>query len=266
MIRSAKASNRAMPIPTGAARQRRSQPMSTATHTDSSVPETMTFTLTGAVHGARLTLPLATSSLAYGLVFGVLAGGVGLGLAEVALMSTLVFSGAAQLVVLGLWSVPLPIAGILVATLVVSLRHLLLGAALQPWLVRLTARRAYGSIFFLTDESWALATRHFSAGGRDAAFFLGSGLTMAVAWIVGCVLGRAGGSWLTDPAHWGLDFAFTAVFVALLVSFWRGRGDLLPWGVAAVVALLAHRWLPGQWYIILGALAGSGAGAVRDAH
>lgn len=229
-------------------------------------PDAPTFTLAGALHGARLTLPLAASSLAYGLVFGVLARGVGMRLGEVALMSTLVFSGAAQLVVLGLWAAPLPIAGILVATLVVSLRHLLLGAALQPWFARLPVRRAYGTIFFLTDESWALAMRHFNAGGRDVAFFLGSGITMATAWIVGCILGRAGGSWLTDPARWGLDFAFTAVFVALLVGFWRGRGDLLTWGVAAVVALLAHRWLPGQWYIILGALAGSGIGAVRDAR
>ncbi|HEY8597265.1 MAG TPA: AzlC family ABC transporter permease [Thermomicrobiales bacterium] len=244
--------------------------MSTTLHartpTATPTPDAITFTPAGAAHGARLTLPLAASSLTYGLVFGVLARGVGLQLGEVALMSTLVFSGAVQLVAIGLWVTPLPIAGILVATLVVSLRHLLLGAALQPWFARLPVRRAYGSIFFLTDESWALATRHFSAGGRDAAFFLGSGLMMAVAWIVGCLLGRAGGAWLSDPARWGLDFAFTAVFVALLVGFWRGRGDLLPWGVAAIVALLAHRWLPGQWYIILGALAGSGAGAVRDAR
>ena len=97
----------------------------------------------------------------------------------------------------------------------------------------LSPRRAYGALFFLTDESWALSLRAFGSGGRDAAFFLGSGLTMTVAWIGGSVLGRAGGSWLTDPARWGLDFAFTAVFVALLVGSWRGRRDLLPWAVAA---------------------------------
>src|SRR5262245_35695771 len=181
-------------------------------------------------------------------------------------MSGLVCAGAGQLVVLGLRAAPLPVAGITLATAIVNLRHLLLGAALRPWLGRLPARQAYGPAFFLSDESWAMTLREFATGGRDGAFLLGSGLTMSAAWIAGCLTGRAAGSWLTDPARWGLDFAFTAVFVALLVGRWRGRVDLLPWVVAAIVALGAHRWLPGQWYILLGALAGSGIGALRDAR
>ena len=224
------------------------------------------FTVAGALHGARATLPLAAGSVASGIVFGILARGVDLSLAEVTLMSVAVFSGSAQFLALGLWATPLPIGGILVATLIVSLRHLLLGATLRPAFARLSARRVYGSLFFLSDETWALMTRHLRAGGRDAAFLLGSGLLMAVAWVGGCVIGRAGSGWLTDPAHWGLDFAFTAVFVAQLVGCWRGRGDLLPWTVAAVAALAAERWLPGQWYIIIGALAGSAVGVRRDAR
>jgi 4-azaleucine resistance transporter AzlC len=224
------------------------------------------FSRAGLFTGIRRTLPVAASSLAYGLVFGMLARGAGLSLGEVGLMSGLVCAGASQFVALGLWTTPLPVAGIIVATAIVNLRHLLLGAALRPWLGRLPARQAYGPAFFLSDESWALTLREFTAGGRDGAFLLGSGLTMSAAWIGGCLLGRGAGSWLADPAHWGLDFAFTAVFAALLVGQWRGRGDLLPWTVAAVVALAAHRWLPGQWYIVLGALAGSGIGALRDAR
>jgi predicted branched-subunit amino acid permease len=41
---------------------------------------------------------------------------------------------------------------------------------------------------------------------------------------------------------------------------WRGKPSLLPWGVAAVVAVLGHEFLPGHWYILLGGLAGSLAG------
>jgi predicted branched-subunit amino acid permease len=68
-----------------------------------------------------------------------------------------------------------------------------------------------------------------------------------------------------NPAHWGLDFAFVAVFVALLAGMWKGKGDLLPWAAAAAVAVAAAHWLPGEWYIILGALAGSLTGALRHA-
>ena len=60
-------------------------------------------------------------------------------------------------------------------------------------------------------------------------------------------------------------FAALAVFVAILVPMWRGRADALPWVVAAGVALLVSRLLPGtSWHIVAGALAGAGAGAWRD--
>ena len=208
-------------------------------------PEMMTFTRAGLLAGVRQTLPLAMSGIPVSLIFGILAHGAGLSLAEVGLMSSIVCAGAAQFVALGLWTSPLPVAGIIVATAIVNLRHLLLGASLRPWLGDLPARQTYGPVFFLSDESWALTLREFTAGGRDGAFLLGNGLTMSAAWVGGCLLGRGAGSRLTDPAHWGLDFAFTAVFAALLVGQWRGRGDLLPWTVAAAVAIAAHRWLPG---------------------
>ena len=41
----------------------------------------------------------------------------------------------------------------------------------------------------------------------------------------------------------------------------KGKSDP-PWTVAAAVAVAAHHWLPGQWYILLGGLAGSFAGVV----
>ena len=49
-----------------------------------------------------------------------------------------------------------------------------------------------------------------------------------------------------------------------LAGFWRGRGDVLPWTVAAGVAVAAKWWLPGTWYIVLGAVTGSLIGAWRE--
>jgi predicted branched-subunit amino acid permease len=73
------------------------------------------------------------------------------------------------------------------------------------------------------------------------------------------------GSLAQNPARWGLDFAFTAVFLALLVGVWKGKSDLLPWGVAAIVAVAAAHWLPGKWYILLGGLVGSALGGLWHA-
>jgi uncharacterized membrane protein len=109
----------------------------------------ISFTLAGALAGARRCVPIAISGCGIGLVFGTLAGQAGLGAGEAVLMSALVFSGAAQFVVLGLWAVPLPVATIVLATLVVGLRHVLMGAVLAPVFSKLPRLRAYGSVFFM---------------------------------------------------------------------------------------------------------------------
>lgn len=55
-----------------------------------------------------------------------------------------------------------------------------------------------------------------------------------------------------------------AFFAAVLVKLWRGRGDAMPWLIAAVTAVAVHLAVPGFWHVIAGALAGSIAGAIRD--
>jgi 4-azaleucine resistance transporter AzlC len=227
--------------------------------------EAITFDLAGALAGARRCLPVALSVFAYGTVFGVLSRQAGLSLPETLLMSGLVFAGSAQFVALGLWAAPLPVGTLIVTTLIINLRHLLMGAALRPWFARLSPAVRYGSLFFLTDENWALTMGEYARGGRNGAFLLGSGLALYVAWLGAALAGQTLGGALQDPARWGLDFAFTAVFLALLVGLWKGKADLLPWAVAAAVAIAAARWLPGKWYILLGGLAGSLAGAMRRA-
>jgi 4-azaleucine resistance transporter AzlC len=226
----------------------------------------VTFTWRGARAGARRVLPIVVGDFAFGVVLGVVARQTGLSLDATLLMSGLVFAGAAQIVALGLWATPLPVVSLILATLVVNLRHLLMGASLRPWFAHLRSTQAYGSVFFMVDETWALTMREFAGGGRDAAFLLGSGVTLWAAWVSSAAVGYLAGAAIQDPAQWGLDFLFTAVFIALLLGLWRGKSDLLPWVVAAVVAIAAATWLPGKWYILLGGLAGSLTGALRDAR
>ncbi len=233
---------------------------------EAAVVEEVTFTRAGALSGARQCLPFLLSDLAYGLVFGVLARQAGLRLAEVMLMSGLVVSGSAQLVVLGLWVAPLPVLAIALTTLIVNARYLVMGAALHPWLSRLSALKMYGVIFFLSDENWALAMREVALGRLDGAFLLGSGLLLTMAWVSSTAVGYLIGGAVPNLTQWGLDFAFVAVFIALLAGMWKGKSDLLPWLAAAVVAVAASFWLPGKWYILLGGLTGSLVGALRHAN
>lgn len=219
------------------------------------------FSLAGALYGARCSVALVLSDGATGVLFGVLARQAGMPTPAIVLMSALVFAGSAQFLALGLWPAPLPIV---FSTLVVNLRHLMMGASLWQWLSRLGTARLYGSLFFLTDESWALTVGQLDHGTGDRAFLLGSGLALYVSWIGGTLIGCLASGAIRDPATWGLDFAFTAVFAALLAGMFRGRRDLIPWTVAALVAVAVQWLLPGKWYLLAGGIAGSVVGALRD--
>jgi predicted branched-subunit amino acid permease len=137
-------------------------------------------------------------------------------------------------------------------------------AALKPWLGPLGRFLSYGSVFFTADENWAVSIAEMRAGGRDAGFFVGSGLSLWSFWVVSGLVGRAFGGALPAPERLGLDFIGTAVFTALAGRMWRGRRDLSPWIAAGTAAVLGTHILPGAWYLLAGGLTGSLVGAWRD--
>ncbi len=224
----------------------------------------VTFTIDGAVRGARAVLPIVPGAVAFGLIYGFLAGERGLSLLEIGLTSMLVFAGASQFLALELWGHPLPVAGLVLGVAILNLRHMLMGPALLPWLAHVRPVQAYTSLFFMTDESWGVSVAEERRGGRDAAFLLGAGAGLYGFWVAATVLGRAAGDLSYLVERWGLDYLTTAFFVALLAGFWRGPRDAAPWLVAGGVAVAAKWMLPGTWYIVLGALTGSLVGAWRD--
>jgi len=221
------------------------------------------FSADGVRRGVRATIPMGVSVATYGVVFGMLARQTGLTFPENILMNVFVLAGAAQTVVLDSWAYPLPIASIVLTTLLINLRLLLLGAAAQPWLRELPARKVYPMLHIMVDEGWAIAMNARARGERDIGFFLGCNLAVVIAWMPAMAAGHLLGGELGDPAAIGLDFAFTVVFAAMLFGGYRGRFDLLPWAAAAVAALIGWRLLPGTWYVLIGGLAGFGAGFWR---
>jgi predicted branched-subunit amino acid permease len=82
-----------------------------------------------------------------------------------------------------------------------------------------------------------------------------------VNWCFWTGIGTVVGGVIEDPARYGFDFAFTAIFLVLITGMWRGRASIAPLAASTVVALAAHTWLPGVWYIVLGGIAGAVAGA-----
>lgn len=217
--------------------------------------------------GARACVPVAISVAAYGLVWGVLARGAGLSLLEVIMMSALVFAGSAQFVALDLWTTApaaLPIGALVLAALIVNLRYLLLTATLRPLYPAKGLLGGAFSMYLVTDENWAMTVAAMARGQGSVAFLMGGGALAWMAWMCTNLVGYGLGSAIDDPARWGLDFAFTATFLALLLGMWKGRGDLVPWLVAALAAIVTSWLVEGSWHILVGGVVGSLVGAFLE--
>jgi predicted branched-subunit amino acid permease len=103
-----------------------------------------------------------------------------------------------------------------------------------------------------------------SRGGGSVAFLMGGGVLAWISWMSTNLIGYGLGSAIDDPARWGLDFAFTATFLALLLGMWKGKGDIVPWLVAALTAIATAQFVEGSWHILVGGIAGSLAGAAME--
>jgi predicted branched-subunit amino acid permease len=144
----------------------------------------------------------------------------------------------------------------------VCLRLLLIGASLRPWLGGASPAKIYPTLYLLTDSSWIVALRYRAQGGADPNFLVGSGVVTWITWVLSAAPGYWLGASLADPQRYGLDLVMPVFFVAMMVPIWRGLRAAIGWLVAAIVSLIAYRYLGGWWYVPLGAIAGSVTGGL----
>ncbi len=224
----------------------------------------VTVSLEGVRRGARAISPVLVGQLPYATVVGLSAQAHGFSMLEAALMSGLMFAGAAQLLALGAWVYPPPIFGTTLAATMVNLRFVLMGPLMAPWMDHLRGWKRWGLLFFLVDNAWAMSVQEIEKGKRDAGFLLGAGLVLWFFWVTGTMAGFLVGDFVAPPPGHPLFFAALAVFIAMLVPLWKGRRDILPWITAAATAALVSHLMPGTaWHVVAGAIAGSFVGLLQ---
>ncbi|WP_137135227.1 AzlC family ABC transporter permease [Rhizobium sp. FKY42] len=214
--------------------------------------------------GIKSILPLVLAALPIGFVFGTVASGNGLSPLETTLMSALVFAGGSQFVAMDLWQHPASWSALGLAALLVNLRHILMGASLARSLGLFRIWQKIPALLVMADENWALAEARANRQALTPAFYLGLALPFYLGWIMASLSGALFGTLLGDLAVYGLDFAFPAVFIVLLMGFWKGRQTGLVLLASASASLAVHTLVPGAWYIAAGALAGLAAALMPD--
>lgn len=219
------------------------------------------------VRGAReVTFALVAVAL-FGLAYGIAARDSGLEIWMAMLTSALLFAGASQFAALDLWQSPVAWLPLIIVIFAVNARHILMGAALYPWLGQLTLRQQLTSAALMTDINWAQSMQAFDRGERDGGHLLGAGMLLWVTWLASTGVGAAMAEAATiDLDRFGVDLTFLLFFVCMLKGLRRGRRDDLAWLVAGATALVAAWILPQHWHVIGGALAGGIAGLLADTH
>ncbi|MEU4639527.1 AzlC family ABC transporter permease [Micromonospora sp. NPDC023814] len=201
---------------------------------------------------------IGAAMVAVGASFGAVAVAAGLPGWTAVVMSVLVYAGGAQFMAVGLVATGSPLAAVL-AGLLLNARHLPFGLALADSIGRPLWRRLLGS-HLMTDEATAFALARPAGGARRRAFWL-AGTLLFLAWNVGTVLGVLAGGVVGDPAAFGLDAAFPAGLIALLLPALRDRDTRRVALAGAVLAVLATPLLPAGLPVLL-ALAGPAVLAV----
>jgi 4-azaleucine resistance transporter AzlC len=195
--------------------------------------------------GARAIAPLTIASFAFGVSFGLLARAAGMGVAPPVVMSMTTFGGSAQFAAASVLDAAGGVLAAVAAAVLLNARYAPLGVAAAPWFRGPRWRRLLGAQL-IVDESWAISARE---GGRfDVSVLLGAGLTLYPFWVGGTAVGVLGGEALGDPERLGLDAAFPALFLALLVPQIRERraiaAALLGGAVALVLVPVAPAGVP----------------------
>ncbi|WP_336157717.1 AzlC family ABC transporter permease [Amycolatopsis sp. VC5-11] len=193
-----------------------------------------------------------------GVSYGAIAVGSGFPLWAPMLLSLLVFAGASQFMFVGIVaSGGNPLAAV-AAGLLVNARHVPFGFAVGDALGRGLLGRLAGS-HLMIDESVAFALAQRDAARRRAAYWA-CGAGLFVCWNLGVVVGAFAGSAISDTDAFGLDAAFPAVLLALVLPSLKDRASRLPVLIGVVVALAATHLLPAGLPVLL-ALVGVVAGA-----
>jgi branched chain amino acid efflux pump len=178
--------------------------------------------------GVRAAVAVAATVWFFGASFGLVARAAGMGVAAPLVLSATTFAGSAQFALTSILADSGGAVAAIAAAVLLNARYAPISISVASLFHGRRLRRLAESQL-IVDESWALSSR--GDGRFDRRLLIGAGLLLYAAWLSGTAVGVFAGKALGDPKALGLDGAFPALFLALLVPQLRTR-------MATVAALL----------------------------
>ncbi len=214
--------------------------------------------------GIRGQLPLLLGVAPFGMAYGAYAIETGLSGGLTQAMSSVVFGGASQFVAVQLIASGVPGGMIVLAVLLVNLRHMLYSASVAPYVDHLHARWRWLLAYLLTDEAYAVGMQRYSRDDESPHkhwFLFGAGFALWATWQVTTAIGIFLGA--AVPDSWSLEFALPLTFIALLTPVLTSRPAFAAAGVAGVIAVVGYDW-PYATELVTAIIGGLAAGVLLE--
>ena len=191
--------------------------------------------------GARRIAPIGAAAGAFALSFAVLSRQAGFDGLSAIVMSATTFAGSAQFGAVSVLETGGGVAAAIAAAVLLNARYAPISVTVGDQFHGSVLRRLLEAQL-IVDESWALSRR--PDGRFDRRLLIGSGLFLYCCWVGGTALGTLVGDRLGDPERYGLDAAFPALFLALLVPQVRSRQALAAALAGGLIALVLIPFTP----------------------
>ncbi|CAH0297080.1 Inner membrane protein YgaZ [Peribacillus sp. Bi96] len=191
------------------------------------------------IKGVKDCVPTLLGYLSIGLAAGVVQKTAGLSIAEIALMSLILYAGSAQFIAAGMIAASSSPTAIIITILFVNLRHLLLSAALSPYFRHLSPLRNMLVGSLLTDETFGVAINQTAHKKRISENWMhGLNITAYLNWVLANIAGALLAQWISNPEKFGLEFALPAMFIGILVISILGRSKIKIDVAVAIIAVV----------------------------
>lgn len=203
--------------------------------------------------GLIVGFPLTLGYFPVAMAFGILSKNTGISFGDTSLFSIMVYAGASQFMALDLILANVTTGGIILATFLLNLRHMVMSASLALKLDSFNKRWLPLVALGITDESFSVLS--FTKGKLNLPFILSLQMSGYLSWVAGTMVGFLVGEILPQSLQTSLGIGLYAMFISLLApEIKKSKDGLYLTLISGIIYILISHFkiFASGWDIILG--------------
>lgn len=214
------------------------------------------------VLGMKHGIPIVFGYIPVGIAYAVSALQAGFSSFETVLMSIVVYSGAGQVLGVGMTAQGASILAIAIGTFLINFRYFIMSACVFNRVPEVSLIKKIWTSFYVTDETFALFT---TADSKIAKMSYIAGIIVLTysSWVLGAVIGVFANSILPDSVTAALGIALYALFIALIMPGCKKNSKIFTLVIfSALFNTFLSRFIDMSWAIVTTSLFASLLGAI----